>query len=415
LKEKDSNKKRKSEKNEIDIYSDSGTYSISNRFIRGRFYATMPETKITRFGLDKLQKNMTTSDSMEVSFSTAELCEIAGIPNNDRIYSKLRHVALGLMENTVFIENKERNAFIGMKLIPTCKYENGIFTMGFNKDIKDLIYRLNVNGDFTIYPKETVRLFENKKGSASFRIYELLRMEMQRAESLKKLDEDGFGYFAYDYYEFIIKIGQIDLDVKEIKDMIVDRRPAKEIVEKANELNKKGIKCTANISSPRSFNRYVLKPSIKEINEISELNAELYNTGGRGKKIDRIIFKVAWKGKEQPSENEEDYFTCVFMFRDICPEVKDKDDIEKIIKFSGNSTARISAVREIILEMDHVRDFVAMMITGLKEGWDKKTKISLVRGEESGFYDDIVSEVNEEISDIGFEFNGESESQLPTT
>lgn len=396
MESKELKKKKETEKKEIDIYSDSGTYSISNRFIRGRFYATMPETKITRFGLDKLQRNMNSSDSMEVSFSTDELCQITGIPNNDRIYSKLRHVALGLMENTVFIENKEKNAFIAMKLIPTCKYENGTFTIGFNKDIKDLIYRLNVHGDFTIYPKETVRLFENKKGSAAFRIYELLRMEMQRAESLKKLDDEGYGYFSYDYYEFIIKIGQIDIDVKEIKEMITDRRSAKEIVEKANELNRKGIKCTANISSPRSFNRYVLKPSINEINEISELNTELYNTGGRGKKIDRIIFKVAWKKKTHPSENEENYFTCVFMFKDICPEVTEKDDIEKIIKASGNSTTRISDVREIVLGMDHVRDFVATMIAGLKEGWDKKERLSFVRGKEAEFYDEIVSEVNEE-------------------
>lgn len=396
MESKELKKKKETEKKEIDIYSDSGTYSISNRFIRGRFYATMPETKITRFGLDKLQRNMNSTDSMEVSFSTDELCQITGIPNNDRIYSKLRHVALGLMENTVFIENKEKNAFIAMKLIPTCKYENGTFTIGFNKDIKDLIYRLNVHGDFTIYPKETVRLFENKKGSAAFRIYELLRMEMQRAESLKKLDDEGYGYFSYDYYEFIIKIGQIDIDVKEIKEMITDRRSAKEIVEKANELNRKGIKCTANISSPRSFNRYVLKPSINEINEISELNTELYNTGGRGKKIDRIIFKVAWKKKTHPSENEENYFTCVFMFKDICPEVTEKDDIEKIIKASGNSTTRISDVREIVLGMDHVRDFVATMIAGLKEGWDKKERLSFVRGKEAEFYDEIVSEVNEE-------------------
>lgn len=398
----DEEKNKEVEKKELDIYNNSETYSISNRFIRGRFYASMPETKITRFGLDKLQQNMKTSDSMEVSFSTAELCEIAGIPNNDRIYSKLKHVALGIIENTVFIENKEKNAFIGMKLIPTCKYENGTFTMGFNKDIKDLIYRLNVSGDFTIYPKETVRLFCNKKGSASFRIYELLRMEMQRAKSQKKLDDEGFGYFAYDYYEFIMKIGQIDINVKEIKEMIADRRPAKEIVEKANELNKKGIKCTANTSDPKTFNRYVIKPSIEEINEISELNIELYNTGGRGKKIDRIIFKASWKEPDQPSAGEEDYFTCVFEFHDICPEVREKDDIEKIIKASDNNITRIGAVREIILEMDHVRDFVATMITGLKEEWDKKTKISLVKGYDSGYYDDIVREVNGELEETDF-------------
>ncbi len=382
-------------KKELAVFENERMYTTSNRLVRSRYYANTLENKMLAFGIARLQNAWNSSNTMEVSFSTEEVEMLVGVKDNTKKYQKLKLAASRLSTMTIMVENEKKDGFTAMSIVPTSIYENGTFTMKFNQDFKGMLHMLK--SDFTPFPLETIASFDNKMGSATFRIYQYMKMEIQRAN--KQFHKKEI-ILNYPYEEFVLNIGQINTEVQEIRDLITKKAPAKVIVEKAVDLNKKGMKCAVNVAVKGDFKRYVLTPALEEINKKSEINAELISFGGRGRgKSDSVIIKVSLK-EERVVENDEKYWDCVAGFTDYVPEIniaKQGEEMRAIIKASGNDLRRIRKVREIVLQMDYVRNFVGAMISGLEEGWDKQQTVSMVRAKDAGFYNSIADEVNSEM------------------
>ncbi len=383
------------EKNEITVFENENMFVESNKLIKSRYYASTIENKMLAFGMARLQNKLQYSDSTEVVFSTEEVEMLTGVTDNSRKYDRLKQAASKLNTMHTIIENENKDGFKSMAIVPNCEYRNGEFRMEFNSALKGVLYQ--VKKDFTPFPLETIASFENKTSSATLRIYQYFKMELQKAVKLKKKTEITL---SYEYEEFVLNIGQINTDIAEIKDLVEKKAPAKYIVEKAVEFNKKGVKCAVCVASKADFKRRVLEPAIKEINEKTEIDVELLNYVGKGKSgNNNIILKVKQK-PERAFEEGEKYWDCVAGFTDYVQELslyEDGEDIRKIIKVADADLGRIRDVAEIVRSMDHVRDFTAAMIAGLKEGWDKKKKKSYIEGIPADFYEDIADEVNSEI------------------
>lgn len=387
-------------KKEVVVFENERMYTTSNRLVRSRYYANTLENKMLAFGIARLQNSWNSANTMEVSFSTEEVEMLVGVKDNTKKYQKLKLAASRLSTMTVMVENEKKDGFTAMSIVPTSIYENGTFTMRFNQDFKGMLHKLK--SDFTPFPLETIAAFDNKMGSATFRIYQYMKMEIQRAN--KQFHKKEI-ILNYPYEEFVLNIGQINTEIQEIRDLITKKAPAKVIVEKAVDLNKKGMKCAVNVAVKGDFKRYVLTPALEEINEKSEINAELISFGGRGRgKSDSVIIKVSLK-EERVVENDEKYWDCVAGFTDLVPEIniaKQGEEMRAIIKASGNDLNRIKRVRELVLQMDYVRNFVGAMITGLEEGWDKEKTVSLVRASDAKFYEDVAEEINDEMDGVDF-------------
>ena len=286
------------------------TYTRSNAMISAKGRTTLFGNKLIAIGLYKIQRGdcTTTKDggNIEVSMPASEIKELLGLTGNS-IYKALKDVAPRIISYSIGYEDQDNKIFSFINVFTKASYENGIFKLVFNGDLKS--YLVEIPNRFTVLQLDLMLKWRN---SFSFRLYELLLSKAYGRSS-------GQYEITINLAELKFIMGCYDANkegaVKEILDK--SNSPDYELAEKMIKptVNKQGKVVESVYKVFYDFKRIVIEPAIKEINGSEEALIHVDGTrniaGGVGGKVRKLTFYVSKKSSlpgEPVDEKAEDDF-----------------------------------------------------------------------------------------------------------
>ena len=136
---------------QIEPYKDD-RYSKSNYLISAKYSSSLLENKITAISLAKIQKKEYTEDKngrIVCSMTANELRKLMNA-NAGSFYSQLEPVAINMTSRTIGFSDPGKNGgvFDYISVVDRARYEDGVFTIFYNSDVKD--YLSDFKANFTI-------------------------------------------------------------------------------------------------------------------------------------------------------------------------------------------------------------------------------------------------------------------------
>ncbi|MCI7469477.1 MAG: replication initiation protein [Lachnospiraceae bacterium] len=242
--------------------------------ITAKYKSSLLENKLTSIALSRLTME---GDTPVATLYPSEIKKLLGRQSDTNIYKKLIATAKTMTGHQMVIEDNNGN-FEVMAMITNAHYEDGVFTVTFNKKIAPFIY--NIKGSYTSYSLANVLRF---RCDYSFRIYELIKSE---AWHLKKGDPNSYWVKDYGLSELKCMIGVVNMDEARVKKAKMNGASWDRIVEIANE---------KSFNEWGDFRRRVLERARKELREQCDVKFD-YNpiAAGRGGKIVAVKFIISW-------------------------------------------------------------------------------------------------------------------------
>lgn len=242
--------------------------------ITAKYKASLLENKLTSIALSRLSME---GDTPVATLYPSEIRKLLGRQSDTNIYKKLISTAKTMTGHQMVIEDDKGN-FEVLAMITNARYENGVFTVTFNKVIAP--YIINIKGNYTSYSLANVLRF---KCDYSFRIYELIKSE---AWHLRKGDMDDKYVKEYGLSELKCMIGVVNMDEARVKRAKQNGASWDKIVEIANE---------KSFNEWGDFRRRVLERAKKELAEQCDVKFD-YDpvAAGRGGKIVAVKFIISW-------------------------------------------------------------------------------------------------------------------------
>lgn len=223
----------------------------SNDLIEARYRLTLGEQRLVLLLASQIGKDDKDFSFYEIKISS--FAEMFDLKTDKSLYEKVEKIADDLLGKKLYLKNDSKN-FEGTVWLSYVKYIRGSGTIKvrFDDCLKPYLLQLkhSING-FTQYKLHTVLNF---KSSYSIRLYELLKMEVWKAEKAQKNQFEK--NFTLDEYRQTLGI------------------------------DKKAYPVFAD------FRRWTIDPPVKEISEQTELN--IYETKyiKTGRKITGVTFVV---------------------------------------------------------------------------------------------------------------------------
>ena len=207
-----------------------------NDLIEAKYTLSLIEQKVILFAITKIDTSKEKFN--RVRFNVSELADLIGSESSR--YSEFRVIANSLMDKKIYLKDRptleirwaSRSEYLG----------NGVIELGFDEEL--IPYLLQLKSRFTRYQIRNILYLENKH---SIRIYELLKQ-----------------------YE---PIGKRTFTIDKLK----------EILMLENQYNRF-----------YDFERYVLKPTMEEINDYTDLKVS-YEKIKKGRSIHSIKYKIELK------------------------------------------------------------------------------------------------------------------------
>ncbi len=250
----------------------------ANILISAKYKSTLQENQLTALALTRIQQNL--DDGHEEYTATIYPSEIKRLfEKKNNIYRSLKQAARTMMGKQIFVEDGNGN-FYGFVLIPNAKYEDGVFTVTFNKEIKPLISNLQKN--FTNFDVAVLMSFSSNN---AYRLYELFKKELY--ESNRKLI-GNIVQLEYSIAELKFTIGICDInnpDIQNIKarmgnnidyDVLYDKLPSSE----------------KKYTQSSDFIRRIIKPAQKELLKECGLKFDYEGIKTKGNLVGRIKFTI---------------------------------------------------------------------------------------------------------------------------
>lgn len=223
----------------------------SNDLIEARYRLTLGEQRLVLLLASQIGKDDKDFNFYEIKIS--DFAEMFDLKTDKSLYEKVEKIADDLLGKKLYLKNDSKN-FEGTVWLSYVKYIRGSGTIKvrFDDCLKPYLLQLkhSING-FTQYKLHTVLNF---KSSYSIRLYELLKMEVWKAEKAQKNQFEKT--FALDEYRQTLGI------------------------------DKKAYPVFAD------FRRWTIDPPVKEISEQTELNIFETKYIKTGRKITGITFVV---------------------------------------------------------------------------------------------------------------------------
>ena len=378
-------------KEKKEILSLSGNDTVvtrSNEFISSKYKATLLESKLLVLSISRLQNRSYGNDQdLTVSFSAAELKALLNEEDSKSIYTKLKYSAKHLMQNFFVIQDRTRNNFKMSVIVRECEYKDGVFTVSFDKSIREHIFKLSNN--YTPMKLSILLSFSKGRSNSAYRIYEILRTHLYKIKS----GQDHVTV-RYDLYDFMVYTGQVDINDDKVQSAPEAGKNSEYIVNKIA-----GPDAKKNINW-RDFRRRVLLPAVDEINAITDIHVDCTPVrGGAGAKVVAIDFEISRNPNYSMPiiESFKVDADMLIKFEDMIPERMSVRDETAIIKAAAGNFNRIEKIYEMALKQAEIKDLVAWMIAGLREGWDlnEESDIHLVRGDSADPYQEYADAANE--------------------
>lgn len=294
-----------------ELYDNESLIAVkSNSLIGAKYKSTLLENKIITYALANVHDIVddTAGGGYRFTFSSAELLHILGMSSRSgSFYSRLKEASLAMTGHVIGFEDEKSQTFEYISLIHHAKYENGKFSIWFNKAIsKEYIFDLKAN--FTKLPLLTMMNF---KSVYSFRLYELLKAQSYPRKG--QIDKTQFR-IQFGISELKLELGIVNAELESVKRVLMGNvHPTDEDYDRAVEKSPEKM-----FSDWSSFRRSVIDVAVKEINTTPSTMMRIdYDTqrAGRGGKVSKIIFHVEIieqsneilpKNKSSVSEDEKD-------------------------------------------------------------------------------------------------------------
>lgn len=355
------------------------SFSKSNTLISSKYKASLFEQKILNIVLAKLQH-----DSYNHAFDDEEslICEIKANElkhilhtNGGSFYTQLKPVAASMTSKTIGFINDETKTFKYVSLISYAEYDNGIFRVKFNDELKQY---LSPTTQFTVLELKTILQYSS--------IYPLRLHELLLSRCYKK-KKSGVGVYTqtdYDGKHFVI-----DMDLSELKLCLGVVNAESYIVQKALAGSKSpDYDMAVEKASEKSFStwyefrRKVIDVSVREINKMDNGIHVEYEPmrAGKGGKVYAVKFFVELgNNKEEEKEkeiktdelSEEQQFEVQFQVKSLIQESLTFKDIKAICDAANYDYNKIYKAYEVACASSNISNLVGFMINAIKEDYSK--------------------------------------------
>lgn len=293
----------------IEYQNDEGKpiqrFKKSRELITAKYNSTKLESSIFSIGL----KNIQEVNGELISKTTAqEIMKLTGTNANKvhAFYDQLKETAVRMQQRIILIEDKENDRFRTSNLITDTLYENGEFTIKYNKTFKNML--INLDDRYTTLDINILCSFSSVTAQ---RLYENLKSLCYVPKDLKGHATDKIYTISYNVSELKILLNAVDTNNDKIAglfykvgtetdyDYILDR--IREIAaDEKDPIIKKRI--TPKWEDWRDF-RKVLLNAIDEINKTTEMNVTMETERSKkGGKINKVTFIVSFIEAETMEE-----------------------------------------------------------------------------------------------------------------
>ena len=376
----------------------------SNSLVSAKYKSSLIENQIMAIALTRIEVNYAENENViAAKLYPGELKRLIGDPTN--IYKILKKVSKTMTGHTMFLEDGNGN-FKAFAVVNNAEYIDGVFTVEFNKNLREHILGLEKN-----YTSLELAVLTRFKRNSSFRIYELLKSHLYKS---KKEINNGRVDVEYNISELRFMIGLANGDDPGVKNALSVMK-----VPNWDELYGKLDKKDRKYETWFDFQRYVIKPAQEELAEKSNIRFE-YEGLREGRKMARIRFYIyphtaetdidIQKRKRILEENGKGNFSAYKEsyqmelpkdlpgFRDLYEEfighnyLTDKD-IDILLKESGFDKEK---VRWAILEADkvpEVHNYIGFIVHLIRNG--KNEPIPVASGDADKGY--VVREIRESV------------------
>lgn len=249
----------------------------SNQLVSAKYKSSLIENQIMAIALTRIEVNANDANSPIASkLYPGELKRLIGDPTN--IYKTLKKVSKTMTGHTMFIEDGKGN-FKAFAVVTNADYYDGVFTVEFNKQLREHVLGLEKN-----YTTLELSVLTGFKKNSSFRLYELLKSHIYKS---RKEINDGRVDVEYNISELRFMIGLANGDDPSVKNAMAAMSNNIDWDDLYMHLDKKDRKYEAWYD----FTRYVIDPAQTELKEKSNIRFE-YEGIRDGHRMSRIMFFV---------------------------------------------------------------------------------------------------------------------------
>lgn len=284
----------------------------SNKLIEARYELTLNEQKLILYAVSKLDTKKKRFNILELE--TREFIELLG--TSQFRYTEVRELITNLMSKQVRIENDKRDLVANW--VSSLEYikDEGMIELEFSEKL--IPYLLQLKERFTRYQLKNILYLKNKH---SIRIYELLKQ-----------------------YQ---KIGKREFTIDELKKILM---------------------LEGKYEQFRDFNKSVLKQTMEEINEFTDLNIDI-KLIKKGRKV--VSIKYIIKSKDQEREVYIDYLNKNYKIK----EMKEKMGLKRE-SFNAEQVMDIYELAVNKLENEEEKDIFEYVRLNYLEMLNRKTAVN---------------------------------------
>lgn len=291
-----------------------------NRLIGTKYRASMLEQQINYLNMLSIQDNnyIERDGEIIVALKASFIKEKIG-NNSGSFYAKLAQVASDMTANNIGYVDDDSEIFAFMSPVNLAWYEKGIFYTHYSYRMKDKL--VGVSKNYTLLPEQTVMSF---KLASSYPLYSYLKRYCYYPQGYKGERNNVF-MVEIGLSELKMEMGVVNVNIPTVRRYLDGCKGTEDDYDHAVEI------CPDKMyNSWPKFKSQCLEPTIKEINEKSELYVE-YSTKnhGKGGKVHGIQFVVYLDGAEKTQETTKNTIpVCVNNEGDIVAKL---DDSQKFV------------------------------------------------------------------------------------
>lgn len=368
-------------------YYSNDNFIKTNAMIQAKYKSSLMENKLLNLALaNSINGKLDREGTLVVTLTVPEITKALGIRSH-AIYSELDNIAATMTGRVIGVSDPKKKTFKYASLIHVAQYtEDSRFIVKFSKESRELIE--NISDQYTKLKISTIASF---RSVYSLRLYESLKSKAYVPKGESAIDKNKIR-IEFGVAELQFQMGTVNLEVGNVKNILKETaKTGSPDYERAIESAKEKVN-----TDWRHFSR-VLKNSVKEINEITEMNVVMEPVPGRGRggKISRVVFYV---DKNKNSEEVSDKEALVELSEDdVLDEIMEMaaeltrikiSECREIAKAAGYSIERVKKAHEAAKQQKEFKSsYTAFMIWAIKDDISPNTKTS--KKSAKGGFDDF--------------------------
>lgn len=255
-------------------------YRKSNDLVLARYHTTLMENQIMSIALSRIEVHAedTGDYTLEAKLYPGDLKRIIG--DETHIYRNLKQLSKKITGRTMFLEDGKGN-FKAFSVIPNAEYEDGVFKITFNNELRRHVFNLGKGNQYTSYE---LAVITNFKKNTTFRLYEVLKKDTYR---IPQTEDDACIQVEYNLNELRFIIGLANSEAAEVKKAILDQGNNVDWDDIFERLEKKD----KTYEDWRDFRKYILEPAKAEMEEKSDIRFEFEGIREK-RKVRRVLFRI---------------------------------------------------------------------------------------------------------------------------